>query len=432
MSAFAETLSDRERRRGRIHAYFACYFGCISEVMIDSSAIVILYLGMLGGTKTLVMLSTGFCGLFSMLLMIPSAALIERIGMRRAVVISCMTGCFGLVLMGAAPLFGPLRLAVAVIGCLAYCLQRALYGVTWYPMLDAFLRPQDRGSFFGTMRYSYMILSGVIFFTFGKLMGKEPPLWMMQAIVAGVGVLLLGRMYCMLRFPEDTGERPARRPFREAFTTSIKNGPLTNYAVYTCLLMIAYSPLLPLTLLYLKNGVHLPSGTVQIFSTGGIAGSVIAFAVYGWMLKKLKIKRMELLVHFTFAAVALTLFALPSTSRCFIWIAGSAYFIWSFADASFKCNNSAEILSLARPGNKPMATALVQTYQNLGICFTRSCSALVLGSGMLTDWTFLGRNISIYQSIFLVCGVFAVLILILLPTLPAVVPDHQDYYEPMH
>ena len=50
MSAFAETLTDRERRRGRIHAYFACYFGCISEVMLDSSAIIILYVGMLGGS----------------------------------------------------------------------------------------------------------------------------------------------------------------------------------------------------------------------------------------------------------------------------------------------------------------------------------------------------------------------------------------------
>ena len=434
MSAFAETLTDRERRRGRIHAYFACYFGCISEVMLDSSAIIILYVGMLGGSGMTKMLTMSFTGLLGMFLMIPCAAIIDRIGMRRSVTVSCLTACFGLVLMGAAPLFGSkLQLPVAMIGCLAYCLQRALYSVAWFPMLDAFLRPQDRGSFFGTMRYSYMILSGVIFFAFGKLMGKEPPLWMMQAMVAAAGVLVLGRWYCMMQFPEDISERPAKRNLREALTTAMRNGPLTSYAVYACMITIAYATLRPLTLVYLKDGIKLPSGPVQIFSTVGIAGGVIGYAAYGFMLKHLKIKRMELLVHFTFIAVALTLFLLPGNCRGFIWIAGAAFFMAAFAEAGFKCNNSSEILALARPGNKPMASAFVQTYQNIGSGFARGCNALVLGSGLLADsWQFGGRAISSYQTMFLVCGVVAVLILILIPTLPAVVPHHQDYYEPMH
>lgn len=432
MSIFAESLSERERRRGRIHAYFACYFGCISEVMLDSSAIVILYIGMLGGSSMLAMLSTSFTGLLSMLMMIPCAALINRIGMRRTVVIACLTACFGLVLMGAAPWFGVLRLPIAIIGCLAYCLQRALYSVAWFPMLDAFLRPEDRGSFFGTMRYSYMILSGVIFFAFGKMMGKEPPLWMMQLMIAGAGVLVLGRLYCMLQFPEDAGERPVCRSVRDSLRTAIQNGPLISYSVYSCLLMIAYSSVLPLTLIYLKQGVQLPSGTVQVFSTIGIVGGIIGYAVYAFMLKILKIKRMELITHFLFITCALTLFKASKSSEFFLWIAGTVYFLGAFAEAVFKCNNSAEILALARPGNKPMASAFVQTYQSVGTCFTRASSALVLGSGMLAPgWQFCGENITLYQTMFLVSGVFAVLILILIPTLPAVVSEHHDYYEPM-
>ena len=432
MSAFAETLSERERRRARVHAYFACCFGCISEVMLDSSAIVILYIGMLGGSSMLAMLTTGFSGFLSMLTMIPCVALIERFGMRRSVVMACLVACFGLVLMGMAPWFGPLRLPVAVVGCLAYCLQRSLYGVAWFPMLDAFLRPQDRGSFFGTMRYSYMLLSGAIFFLFGKLMGKEPPLWMMQAMVAGAGFLVLGRLYCMMQFPEDKRERPAGRPLREALMISVRNGPLTGYAVYACLLTIAFSSIIPLTLLYLKNEVRLPSGEVQIFSTIGILGNVVAYAAYGYMLKKLKIKRMELFAHSVFILTALALFCASPAAKGFLWIAGISYFMCAFAAACFNCSNSAEMLSLARPGNKPMASAFVQTYQSIGACFARSSCALVLGSGMLAgNWSARGCVFSSYQTLFLVCGVVALLLLILLPTLPAVVPRHQDYYEPM-
>ena len=174
MSTFAETLSPQERRRGRICAFCACYFGCISEVMLDSSAIIILYISMLGGTKLEVMLSTGFSAVFSMLAMIPCAFLISRVGAKRAVTAACLAGCSGYLLMAAAPFFGPYQKTAVMTGCLIYCAQRSLYGAAWYPMLDVFLRPQDRGSFFGTMRFTYMILSGVLFFLIGKLMGKEP------------------------------------------------------------------------------------------------------------------------------------------------------------------------------------------------------------------------------------------------------------------
>ena len=76
MSAFAETLTEKERKRARIHAYFACYTGCISEVMLDSSAIIILYVGMLGGSAMTAMLTTSFTGLLGMFLMIPCAAMV--------------------------------------------------------------------------------------------------------------------------------------------------------------------------------------------------------------------------------------------------------------------------------------------------------------------------------------------------------------------
>ena len=86
---FADTLSPQERRRGRV---LACYFGCISEVMVDSSAIVILYIAMMGGSKSEAMLSTGFSAVFCMLAMIPCAVLVGRIGLKRAVAVSCLAG----------------------------------------------------------------------------------------------------------------------------------------------------------------------------------------------------------------------------------------------------------------------------------------------------------------------------------------------------
>ena len=433
MSAFAETLSEKERRRARRFAYLACYFGCISEVMLDSSAIVILYLGMLGAGNSLTMLTSSFTGLLCMLTMIPCAHVIDRLGLRKSITLACLTGCTGFVLMGAAPFFGSMRLCAAITGCFLYCLQRALYGVAWYPLLDAFLRTEERGSFFGTMRWTYMVISGTIFYFFGKLMGAEPPIWIMQVMIASAGLLVLGRLFCILQFPEDKGERPRRKEFREALSLAVHNGPLTAYSVYVCFFYLATASLIPLTLLYLKNYIKLPAGSVQVFSTVGIAGRVIAFFLYGFLLRRLKIKRMEFLVHAMTILALFTLFAVPKDFSGFLVFIGAAFFLYSFASSCYMCNNSSEILSLASPGNKPMATAFVQTYQSIGGFLSLSGGALVIGSGLLSStWEIGGIVFSNYQTLFLFGGVLGLLILILLPTLPAVVPHHQDYYEEMH
>ncbi len=432
MNDFAETLTEQQRKRARLYAYFACYFGCVSEVMLDSSAIVILYIGMLGGGSMLVMLSTSFTGILNMLLMIPAAVLIAHIGMRKAVVAACVTGCVGYLVMASAPFFGTAGRIVAIIGCMIYCLQRSLYSTTWYPMLDAFLRKEDRGSFFGTMRYTYMIFTGVIFFLLGKAMGKNPPMLLMQSVIGIAGLMTLGRLYCMLHFPQNNREEKPKRSFRQSLGISIRNGPLTSYSVYICLLSIAYTSLVPVTLIYLKQHVGLPADTVQIFSTVGIAGSIIGYFCYGRMLKKLKIKRMELLTHFIFIFAAFSMFLLDKDMKFFLWLAGTVYFMSSFAASMYMCNNSTELLALARPGNKPMAMAFLQTYQNIGVSIGRAGTSLILGVNLLAPVWNIGKiSFCSFQTLFLLYGVVATVILILFPTLPAIVPKHHDYYEPM-
>ena len=428
---FADTLSPRERRRGRILACFACWFGCISEVMVDSSAIVILYIAMMGGSKAEAMLSTGFSDVFSMVAMIPCAALVGRIGLKRAVVAACLAGCAGFLLMAAAPFFGPWRKAAALAGCLVFSAQRTLYGAAWYPMLDVFLRPRDRGSFFGTMRFTYMVLSGVLFYFVGRLMGEDPPVRLMQGVLAVTGLLILGRLFCMLRFPENPAEERVRLDWRRALGISVRNGPLVGYSVYVCLLSAASTSLVPLTLLYLKNHAGLDAGRVQVFSTVGIAGSVAGFFCYGFLLRALKIRRLELGVHLAFVAAALVLALAGADVPGFLWVAGAAYFLASFAGSAFMCNNSAEYLALARPGNKPMAVAFLQTYQNVGISVGRAGTAAILGADLLApSWRLGSLELCGYQTLFLLYGAAMAFLLVLLPALPAFVPKHRDYYEP--
>ncbi|MDY3896176.1 MAG: hypothetical protein SOZ74_07825, partial [Candidatus Fimenecus sp.] len=80
---------------------------------------------------------------------------------------------------------------VVIFGAFAFSMTKPLYLNTWYPLLDNFLLPQERTIFFGRMRFLYMVLNAVLFSLLGLLMGRDPPIWFMQLIIALTAVTIL-------------------------------------------------------------------------------------------------------------------------------------------------------------------------------------------------------------------------------------------------
>ncbi len=429
--SFADNLGEPGRKRARLYAYGACLFGCISEVMLDTSAIIILFIQMLGGNDMVMMAVNSFSGLLSMLCMIPCVMVISRIGLKVAVRYACFTGCTGFVLMATAPFFGSFSCVVAVAGCFIYCLQRSLYGAAWYPLLDTFLRPEDRGKFFGSLRFMYYTFTGVLFFLIGLVMGKNPPVWLMQGVIGITGILLLGRYYCIAKFPDDPDAVRENSNFREAMRTAICNGPLTAYSVYLCLFTMSITSIVPLTFIYLSKYVGMEPGQIQMISAFSMLGSISGFFFYNRLLRRFGIKKLELAVHIFYIIAGFTMFALNCRMPGFTYVVAGLLCMLAFSGSIFGCNNSGEMLALARPGNKTMATSFVQTYGAFGGFAGRGGVSLVLGATMLAPVWHLGEmEISRYQTIFLFSAVLCAVVLLLTPTLPSVVPKHDDYYEP--
>jgi hypothetical protein len=186
-----------------------------------------------------------------------------------------------------------------------------------------------------------------------------------------------------------------------------------------------------LTYIYLTKYVELNEGTVQIISSVGLGGSMIGYFCYRKVFNNMKLKYLELLCHLLYTIVAFGLFAVDKSMPGFPVFAGIMIFLASFAYSLFMCNNSAELLALARPGNKTMAMAFAQTYSCAGGAIGRIGTSLILGTSMLAPvWMLGNREISRYQTFFLISGVMLFILLFLLPTLPSFIPKHDDYYEP--
>lgn len=429
---YAETLSEKERKNGRKYAYLSTFTGCVSEVLLDHSAVVIIFFTMLDGGEMLAMMGTSFTGIAGALLYLPSSMLIIHTGLKPMVLYSCLAGTGGFLLMATAPFFGMAAAKyVALAGCLLYCVSRITYGATWYPLLDVFLRPEDRAGFFSKMRLMYTGFNGVLLFGIGFVMLHNPSITVLQIVIAIAGIVYMGRYFCIARFPDNKRDVLDIPDIRKGLSISVKNGPLTSYAVYNGLLMLSYSALAPLAYVYMKQYVLLAPGTVQIISSAGMGGLIFGYFCYGKIFADTKLKYMELAAHLLFMISAFVLFGVDGSTPGFAWIAGGVIFALSMGYSMYMCNNSAELLALARPGNKTMATAFVQTYSSAGAAISRLGVSLIFGTAMLSpEWLLGSRSISCYQTLFLLFGVMSMILLLLLPTLPSFVPDHEDYYEP--
>ena len=79
---YADILSDRQRLICRRTAVCSTMFGCISTQLIESNALIVLYLTKLGGSDSFSMFSSSLTSLSNILLLIPCAALAAGWGLR--------------------------------------------------------------------------------------------------------------------------------------------------------------------------------------------------------------------------------------------------------------------------------------------------------------------------------------------------------------
>lgn len=431
---YAEHLTEQERAKARFNAIASAWCGCVSELMLDGNAVIILYMTMLGGGDTFSMFSTSITGIAYVLLLIPSAGLSDRIGLKRSNTIACSLGASAFLGLALVPLAfsGPSARYLAIGFVFLYCLSRPLYVSAWFPLLDNFLRPADRGVFFSRMRFSYMILNTLLFFGLGLVMGKNPPVWILQVSIAGGGILVLGRLYFMNKLPVDPKlGTSVSYDLKKAFDISVKNAPLVGFSIYSCFLSAAVCSTLPLSIIYLKNHLKVTSDIIMIISAVSMAALIVGYYFSGMLLRKLGTKRMVVLIHVTYMLIPFGLVFCNSSATGTLIAIAALQFVYNCNFACFNVLFASEMLALAKPGNKTMAMAFCNTFSSGGAALGRVVTGLIIGSGMLaSEWVFHGTKICLFQSMFLIYSFSAALSLLLLFLVPAVVPKHENYYEP--
>ena len=423
-------ISAPQRRRARLLAYVSTWTGNMSEVLFDSSAIVLLFITAQGGGGGMAMLSSALSPAAWALLLVPCSELARKKGLKWTLSAGVYLAMAGILVLVLSPYCGRAALGIALAGCAVFALSRPVHLAAWNPLLNGILRREERGKFFGFMRFSYQLAGIILFSSAGFLMGEKPPLWLLQSIIGLCGLLLIGRKLCLDRIPAARSASAAESSFAAQIRRTLRNGMLTGFSVYSCGLIFTATASLPLTVLYLKHGVRLNAGTIQLIAVVGTAGTMLGYLLFGTLLERLGIRVLILFCHISMIVFNTALaFCTPQFSftpaACAVLLFGM-----SFSTATFANCFSTELLALAKPGQYTTAMALGTSYRHLGDAAGRLFATIVLGSGILAaNWQAGGLAFTRYQSLEFICAATGLLLLIALPTVPAIVPRREDYYE---
>ena len=377
------------------------------------------------------MFSSAISALVTVLMSIPFAGVANRIGLRVAYRSAVFLGMFAYSLMAAAPFFGVAAKYVVIIGCFLYCISRPLYAATWYPICDAFLLREERGSFFGNMRFTYMTVNALLIFGAGKLMGAKPPIWIMQLVILIPGLILFGRRICMDRLPVNPASEKNAYDLKKAFAISVRNSELMGFSFYVCMLNMSIAAALPLAILYMKTVLNFNAFQMMTITSIGLAGYISGYACVGRLMKLMGTRNFQVMTHVIFIAFLTVLcFIKPDSSYLFAKFS-ILFYVNGIAAAFLMCLTSTEMLALAKPTNKLMAAAVVSTFQSIGTTIGRTGSSVILGLCLLADTWNIGSSIyTKYNSLFFLSLFMVLFSLLFLFIAPSVVPKHKDYYEP--
>ena len=421
---------DREHRSAELNATLSSCCGFLGEVTLTDSAVIILFAGMLGAGDMLSMMTTSLLPLLNGLCVIPMAWLAARMGSKRLIIRACALAAAAYFLAVSAPFLGDFAAAMLMLMILIFSFCQSGFIAGWFPLLDTFLESGRRTFFFSRMRFCHQLTGALFLFIVGCLIGKAPPVWMLQIVLLIGAIVFIGRIFFILRIPILATTQMDTLGFKEGLLAAIANKPLAGFSIYLFVLNLAAYGTVPLAILYLKKGLSAPDNVIVMTSAAALFGMLLGYLCAGWIIRRWRIRGALLLFHISFACVNLGLFLVGHGGTVAYALTAALLMAHSFTVAGASVVSSSEMMALSTSGNKTMSMAFCGAFYYGGFGVSRLLTSLVLGGGILaTEWRLGAMRVCHYQSLFLVYTIAIVFAAAFLMVVPAIFTKGEYIYD---
>ena len=409
-------LNDASRRRAGWLATLSSCCGVTGETALTDSAVIILYAAALNAGDSLTLVSTSLLPFFNGLLIIPAAYLATRIGRRRLILGACYAATLAYLLAASAPFFHPHGITVLMVSMLLFTLMTPGFIACWNPLLDSFLRADERVGYLGRMRFLHQ-LSAIAFLSLaGKFLGTAPEMWKLQAVVFAGAIVFCGRGFAISQIPEfPSAKRDVA--WLEGLRVAWHDRRLTCFSVYQFLLNLLIYGGIPVTTLALKNSLKVSGDSIVYTANAGLVGMLSGYCIANLLRGRVPWRMMFITLHLLsiIANLALAFALFLGGDGVVLW--GIAALLWLLgavvAASSVYC--SAEMMRLSPAGNKIMAMAWSCMFFYCGCGCSRLLPSFLLNIDGFRSGLMIGSvAVSPYQALLLLYGMALVPVLLLL------------------
>jgi MFS family permease len=410
----------RARRDMRLAIRSTCW-GAISQVMVKDSSLLIIFAAAIGAGERGSVLTTGLSDLATCLLMLPFAALSDRVGVHRQITAAVAVSIGALLVAAAAPYAGGAAPGVLLAAVATFAVAISAYQAAWFPLLNAIVPPAERGLFFGRLRFAWQLVAACFLATSGWFVGEHATVGRLQLVIVAAALLSVGRIVCIGRIG---GKPDTRAPcgFRTSFRMALRDKALTGFGVYLFFLYLAASATLPVAFVFVRNHLRLADNLTVLMSVGAMVGLILGFPLGGRLVHRYPAKWVLLAAHIGFAALNFGLLGIRAPGAVSMAFLMALLALYGVLLSCASVAVSTELFTLAAPNNKAVSIALGWSLYAGGMGLSRLLAAVTLGGGMLTpSWTAFGIELTRYHSLFLLAGGGVLLAMLLLVFIPGMV-----------
>lgn len=415
-----DEVTPEDRRNMRLATLSACW-GALPQVMVKDSGIIIIFASLIGASEMVSVMSTGLQDLTLCLLMLPWAALSDRLGVQRQICLTVYMGCLALLVCACAPWMDRWASSVLLGALATFAVVISGYTAAWFPLLDRVVPPAERGFFFGRMRFAWQTTATLFILGSGWFIGRYATVGRLQTIIVLAAIASLGRAFFVSRIVLKPIERPAPMRLGAAIRDAVANRSLIGFGVYLFFLYLAANAAIPVVIVFSKNYLRLADSLVVMLSAVAMCGLIVGFLIGGFLVQRYGVKMLLLSAHIGFAVLNVCLLTVHSSSTASVFKLGAILAAYGILFASSSIAVSSELLALASPANKAVSIALGYSLYAAGLGGSRALASLILGSGILAEQWQIGTIVfTRYHSLFLANAVGVALAMALLVFVPAV------------
>jgi MFS family permease len=396
-------------------------WGAIPQVMIKDSSVLIIFASLIGASEMVSVMSTSVHDLALCFLMLPLAWLSNQIGFKRQIITAAIVGSCAMLGTAATPWLGPASGVVMMLCLCVFAAAMTSYTAAWFPLLDLIVPPNERGLFFGRIRFAWQSIAALFILSSGWFVGRYATIGRLQVIIALAGLASLGRAWYVARIPVATPPLRAM-DLKTGFTHAVRNRQLTGFSVYLFFLYLAANATTPIIFVFARNYLQLPDNMIVMLSAVAMGGLLIGYAAGGPFVHRYGVKGVFLGAHLGFAVVNFLLLTIHDGTLGSVIALGTLLALFGMLLACASIAVSSELMALAPGENKAVSIAFGYSLYAAGLGGSRILAALILGSGMLApQWHVGGVTFTHYHSLFLCFGCGVLLAMSLLVLVPAMI-----------